>query len=174
MPFLGKGPGGPGPGPPTQGGPPHSRVYLFLSIFIAFLSYIFSKIAKNAKFCPENRKSSPCSSFLPHFWLNVPVLSPPPSRIIEDSFREPPNNCGIVLGGPPQGLGPRAPKLLKMALLSILFLIVRMRLYATLCVLVFKHPVRQKPLSYFLDCLFGDDFIAKLSSSSYWALLHLT
>ena len=58
---------------------------------------------------------------------HVPVFFPilpkctgftPPStnQIIEDSFRGPPNNCHIVLGGPPEGTGPRAPKLLKMAL----------------------------------------------------------
>ena len=63
------------PSRPGPMAPPHSRVYLFFEYLYCIFSYSFSK---NAKFCPENRENSPCTSFFPHFWPNVPVLSAPP------------------------------------------------------------------------------------------------
>ena len=102
--------------PPHKGAPHIPEFIYFLGIFIGFLSYNFSKNAKNAKFCQENRENSPCTSFRPHFWPNVQVLfTQPPNRIIENYMPLP-----YSFSGPPtRSHGPRAPKLLRMALVVV-------------------------------------------------------
>ena len=107
------------PSRPGPMAPPHSRVYLFFEFLNCIVSYNVSKIAQKCQILPIKQGNfimfQFSSPFLPKCTGFTP---PPPNQIIEDSFRGPPNNCHIFLGGPPQAPGPRAPKLLKMALLG--------------------------------------------------------